>query len=57
MEVARSKRSIVVAQRKYILDLLKEIRMSGCRLVVDTPIDPNQKLGDTKNGNPVNTTR
>jgi hypothetical protein len=30
--------------------------MSGCR-PVDTSIDPNQKLGDTKDGNPVNTTQ
>ncbi|RVW35006.1 Retrovirus-related Pol polyprotein from transposon RE1 [Vitis vinifera] len=56
MEVARSKRGIVVSQRKYILDLLKETGMSGCR-PADTPIDPNQKLGDTKDGNLVNTTR
>ncbi|RVW39537.1 Retrovirus-related Pol polyprotein from transposon RE1 [Vitis vinifera] len=56
MEVARSKRGIVVSQRKYILDLLKETRMSGCR-PADTPIDPNQKLGDTNDGNLVNTTR
>lgn len=56
MEVARSKRGIVVSQRKYILDLLKETGMSGCR-PADTPINPNQKLGDTKDGNPVNTTR
>ncbi|RVW76260.1 Retrovirus-related Pol polyprotein from transposon RE1 [Vitis vinifera] len=56
MEVARSKRGIVVSQRKYILDLLKETGMSGCRSA-DTPIDPNQKLGDTKDGNLVNTTR
>jgi hypothetical protein len=56
MEVARSKRGIIVSQRKYILDLLKETGMSGCR-PADTPIDPNQKLGDTKDGNPVNTTR
>ncbi|KAL6321999.1 hypothetical protein AAG906_003139 [Vitis piasezkii] len=53
---ARSKRGIVVSQRKYILDLLKETGMSGCR-PADTPIDPNQKLGDTKDGNLVNTTR
>lgn len=50
------KRGIVVSQRKYILDLLKETGMSGCR-PADTPIDPNQKLGDTKDGNLVNTTR
>lgn len=42
-EVARSKKEIVVSQQKYILDLLKEIGMIGCRLV-DTPMDPNAKL-------------
>ena len=56
MEVARSKKGIVVSQRKYVLDLLKETSMSGCR-PVDTPIDPNQKLGDDKEGDMVNTTR
>ena len=47
MEVARSKKGIVVSQRKYVLDLLKETGMSGCR-PADTPIDPNQKLRDDK---------
>lgn len=56
MEVARSKKGIVVSQRKYVLDLLKETGMSGCR-PADTPIDPNQKLGDGKEGDPVNTAR
>ena len=56
MEVARSKKGIVVSQRKYVLDLLKENDMSGCR-PADTPIDPNQKLGDDKEGDMVNTTR
>ncbi|CAJ2638271.1 unnamed protein product [Trifolium pratense] len=42
-EVARSKDGIVVSQQKYILDLLKETRMSGCR-PADTPMDPNAKL-------------
>ena len=41
---------------KYVLDLLKETGMSGCRLV-DTPIDPNKKLGDDKEGDMVNKTR
>ncbi|KAK3024560.1 hypothetical protein RJ639_043500 [Escallonia herrerae] len=50
MEIARSRKDITVSQRKYVLDLLR-----GCR-PVETPIDPNQKLGDNK-GNPVNTTR
>lgn len=43
-------------QRKYVLDLLKEIRMSGSR-PTDTPIDSNYKLGDDKEGYQVNTTK
>ena len=45
MEVARSKKDIVVSQRKYILDLLKETRMSGYK-PVDTPVEYNLKLGE-----------
>ncbi|KAL9434213.1 hypothetical protein AB3S75_015674 [Citrus x aurantiifolia] len=52
MEVARSKKGIVVSQRKYILDLLKETGMSGCK-PSDTPIEANSKLGEVKNGVPV----
>ena len=55
MEVARSKTRIVVSQ-KYVLDLLKETGMCGCR-PIDTPIDPNQKLGDDKESDMVNTTQ
>ena len=55
MEVARLKKGIVVSHQKYVLDFLKEIDMSGCR-PVDTPINPNQKLGDDKEGDIVNTT-
>ena len=43
MEVARSSHGILVFQRKYVLDLLREIEMSGCKLV-ETPMDPNIKL-------------
>nr|CAA36616.1 unnamed protein product [Solanum tuberosum] len=43
MEVARSKKGIIVSQRKYVLDLLKETGMSGCR-PTETPIDPNLKF-------------
>ena len=44
IEVTRSKRGIYVAQRKYILDLLNEIGMLGCK-PVGTPIDQNHQLG------------
>ncbi|KAK4277183.1 hypothetical protein QN277_015217 [Acacia crassicarpa] len=37
MEVARSKKGIYISQRKYVLDLLKETGMTGCR-PSDTPI-------------------
>lgn len=54
MDIARSRKGIVLSQRKYILDLLKETGMSGCK-PADTPIDPNQKLGDDKKGESVDT--
>ena len=56
MEVAKPKKGIVVSQRKYVFDLLKETGMSRCR-PTDNPFDPNQKLGDDKEGDMVNTTR
>jgi len=40
MEIARSKQGIVVSQRKYVLDLLTDSRMSACK-PVDAPIDLN----------------
>ena len=43
MEVARSSRGISISQRKYVLDLLKETGMIGCR-PVETPMAPNAKL-------------
>ncbi|KAA0055419.1 Retrovirus-related Pol polyprotein from transposon TNT 1-94 [Cucumis melo var. makuwa] len=46
MEVSRSKEGISVSQRKYILDLLTETGMLGCR-PVDTPIEFNCKLGNS----------
>ncbi|KAH9679732.1 hypothetical protein KPL71_026249 [Citrus sinensis] len=45
MEVAHSKKGIVVSQRKYILDLLKETGMSGCK-PIDTHVEYNLKLGE-----------
>ncbi|BBG98715.1 HXXXD-type acyl-transferase family protein, partial [Prunus dulcis] len=53
VEVARSSKGIFLSQRKYVLDLLKETGMLGCK-PVETPIvekhhlclDPEQKLVD-----------
>lgn len=56
MEVTKSKKEIMVNQWKYILDLLKETGMSGCR-PVDTPIDPNVKFREDKTSEPVDTTQ
>ena len=44
MEVARSKDSMFISQRKYILDLLKETGSLGSKPAT-TPIDPNHRLG------------
>lgn len=49
MEIARSKKGIVVSQRKYTLDLLKETGTSGFK-PADTPIEANVKLGEVKGG-------
>ncbi|KZV37836.1 hypothetical protein F511_10866 [Dorcoceras hygrometricum] len=49
MEVARSRKGIYESQRKYVLDLLKETGMSGCR-PSDIPMDPNQKLNSATKG-------
>ena len=46
----------MVSQRKYILDLLKETGMSGCK-PTDTPIDPNKKLGDGEKGDQIDVTQ
>ena len=46
MEVMRSKQGISVSQRKYVLELLKETGMLGCK-PIDTPMDPNTKLSDS----------
>ncbi|RVW67994.1 Retrovirus-related Pol polyprotein from transposon RE1 [Vitis vinifera] len=52
MEIARSRKGIFVSQRKYVLDLLKETRMLGCK-PADTPMDPTTKLGAKENCAPV----
>ena len=56
MEVARLKKGTVVSQSKYILDLLEETGMSGCR-PSDTPMEFNAKLAAVKEGVPVDTGR
>lgn len=55
-EVAHLKKGDYDVTKKYVLDLLKETRMSGCRPAV-TLIDPNQKFYDKKEGYTVNTTQ
>ena len=53
MEVARSKKGIFVSQRKYVMDLLKETSMLGCK-PVDTLMDPTKKIGMVKDSAPIN---
>lgn len=49
MEVARSRQSIFLSQRKYVLDLLDETGMLECK-PVDTPlIQNNNSLGEFPN--------
>ena len=43
IEVARSCHGISLSQRKYVLDLLRDTGMMGCR-PASTPMDPNLKL-------------
>jgi Reverse transcriptase (RNA-dependent DNA polymerase) len=43
IEVARSKKGVVLSQQRYVLDLLSDTRMLGCK-PANTPIDPNHKL-------------
>ncbi|KAL5580295.1 hypothetical protein UlMin_012737 [Ulmus minor] len=45
IEVAYSKACVILSQRKYTLDLLKETGMLGSK-PADSPIEPNHKLGD-----------
>ncbi|XP_038875008.1 uncharacterized mitochondrial protein AtMg00810-like [Benincasa hispida] len=56
IEVARSKEGISVSQRKYMLDLLKEIDIIGCK-PVDTPMEANTKLSDLSSSASVNKER
>ena len=43
IEVLRSKKSILLSQRKYVLDLLSEVEILGCRSI-DSPMNVNTKL-------------
>ena len=43
MEVARSSQGISISQQKYVLGLLEEKGIIGCR-PVETPMDPHTKL-------------
>ena len=42
IKVTRSKHGIFLSQRKYVLDLLAETGMLGCK-PMDTPIEQNHK--------------
>ena len=44
IEVARSRTSFNLSQRKYVLDLLEEIGLLSAHHPVDIPMDPNKKL-------------
>ena len=52
MEIARNKNEISVSQRKYTLDLLKEIGMLGCK-PNDIPIDARHKIDPTEKRDPI----
>ncbi|CAL9028535.1 unnamed protein product [Prunus brigantina] len=53
IEVARSKTGIFLSQRKYVMDLLTETRMLGCK-PTDTLIEMNHKLGEDMDQEPTN---
>lgn len=44
IEIARSSKDIFISQCKYILNLLKETKMLGCKLA-STPMNSKKKLG------------
>ena len=50
MEVAMSKKGIMVSQRQYTLDLLKETSMLNCKSI-ETPMDQNKKNKVRTHGN------
>ena len=52
MQIARNKNGISVSQRKYTLDLLKEIGMLGCKLN-DILIDSRHKIDLVEKNDPI----
>ncbi|RVX01148.1 Retrovirus-related Pol polyprotein from transposon TNT 1-94 [Vitis vinifera] len=52
MEIARSKKGIAVSQRKYVLDLLNETGMLGCK-PAETPMDTTVRLEESDGSAPV----
>src|SRR4051812_29879348 len=52
IEVVRTKEGICLSQRKYVLDLLTETGMIGCK-VAFTRIEQNHKLS-AESGDPIN---
>ena len=48
-EIAQSKSSVVISQRKYTLDILEEIAMLDSK-PIDTPMNPNVKLISCRGG-------
>ncbi|CAL9016681.1 unnamed protein product, partial [Prunus brigantina] len=53
IEVSRSHQGIFLSQRKYVMDLLTETRMMGCK-PVNTPMEENHKLGECTDHKPTN---
>jgi len=49
IEVAHSKEGIFISEQKYIVDLLIETGLLGCK-AAETPIEPNHKLGGSSRG-------
>ena len=46
--MAQSQQGIFVSQQKHVMDLLKETGKSTYK-PIDTPMEPNHKLGDNSN--------
>ena len=55
IEIARSSKRIILSQRKYVLDLLAETGLLGCR-PCGSPIDKNHQMC-AESGDPVDRER